>query len=116
MNYTHEDLIALNEIVKGDKSILFDMKILRSLNPLSGIFNSDIMKDTPIDAIVEKFIGSLFSVYPGRKEMMDQKSYDELKDQFKYVFLEAPLDEMPLYINECYNMNVIAKWRLQIGK
>lgn len=81
------------------------------------VFDPEELVKTSIRKIKKIVIERIFSTDPYKIEThFDKKIYKELKKEFRYVFLKAPLEEMPLYINEKYNTDVIAQWRLKIGK
>lgn len=117
INYTHDDMVVLNDMVNADTpldpdvpvGLIYDKKHFK-------IFNTETLKQHNLKDIINIFIKVLFTIYPTKRNLLYKENYEALKECFVYVFLEAPINEMPLYLNERYNISLIARWRLRIGK
>lgn len=135
--FTYEDLALLNDIagisgsdwIKDFKEIA-ESRGVNNKNPGDSIpvytkinvFNTlDILKGTfSAECIISKLIkfwcDRLLILNLQADKSVDPEKLDIHADMLMRVFLEAPFNELPRYINNRDGSGVIARWRLKIGK
>jgi hypothetical protein len=110
IEYTEEDLLALNSMVDALNNNVNHL-------PINGIDSNNIYRlcqpteiiGVPIAYSIHKFIRFLS---PGMLTGAHTGGYIEMK----YLVYYESLEKVPLYINIPNNLGLVAKWRLQIGK
>lgn len=109
IEYTYEDLLVLNDMVCYGYVFQEDEVGYFYKNGYYRLFNPCKIKKYSINEIANRFIEHLSPSYYTKSNVGDI-CHEVFKKKIVRLFYEAPLEEMPLFINIENNLSLIAKW------